>query len=105
MDLPPQSELGTQYPGPVATLVGILQNASCGVRKLMARQLRFSTSTIALFNLFPTADGGVGISSFFDITGEPPPKAAATLRLLSRKELPGGVTGLRYRVAGQRVGG
>jgi len=51
--------------------------------------------------IVPVADGGVGISSFFDIPGKPPPKAAATLRLLSRKELPGGVTWLRYRVVGQ----
>jgi len=46
----------------------------------------------------PVADGGVGISSFFDIPGDPPPKAAATLRLLSRKQLPHSVTWLRYRV-------
>ena len=46
----------------------------------------------------PVADGGVGISSFFDIPGDPPPKSAATLRLLSRKQLPGSVTWLRYRV-------
>ena len=37
---------------PVATLVAIMQNASCGVRTLMACQLRFSTSTIALVNMF-----------------------------------------------------
>ncbi len=49
--------------------------------------------------IVPVADGGVGISSFFDIPGKPPPKAAATLRLLSRKALPGSVTWLRYRVA------
>ena len=49
----------------------------------------------------PVVDGGVGISSFFDIPGKPPPKAAATIRLLSRKPLPGGVTWLRYRVAGK----
>jgi 5-amino-6-(5-phosphoribosylamino)uracil reductase len=46
----------------------------------------------------PVADGGVGISSFFDIPGDPPPRAAATLRLLSWKQLPGSVTWLRYRV-------
>jgi hypothetical protein len=49
-------------------------------------------------NIVPVVDGGVGISSFFDIPGKPPPKAAATLRLLSRKALPGSVTWLRYRV-------
>ncbi len=52
--------------------------------------------------IVPVADGGAGISSFFDIPGKPPPKAAATLRLLSRRELPGGVTWLRYRVVGKR---
>jgi 2,5-diamino-6-(ribosylamino)-4(3H)-pyrimidinone 5'-phosphate reductase len=51
----------------------------------------------------PVVDGGVGISSFFDIPGEPPPKAAATLRLLSRKDLPGSVTWLRYRVVGKHA--
>src|SRR2546422_7273457 len=35
----------------VATLVAIMQNASCGVRTLMACQLRLSTSTIDLFNM------------------------------------------------------
>ncbi|MEA2733708.1 MAG: 2,5-diamino-6-(ribosylamino)-4(3H)-pyrimidinone 5-phosphate reductase [Humisphaera sp.] len=50
----------------------------------------------------PIADGGVGISSFFDIpTKTPPPKAAATLRLLSRKAMPGGATWTRYRVTGK----
>ena len=46
----------------------------------------------------PVADGGVGISSFFDIPGDPPPKTAATLRVLSRKQLPGSVTWIRYHV-------
>jgi len=46
----------------------------------------------------PVADGGMGISTMFDIPGDPPPKAAATLRLLSRKALPGGVTWCRYKV-------
>ena len=36
---------------PVATLVAIMQNASCGVRTLIACQLRFSTSTIDLFSM------------------------------------------------------
>lgn len=48
--------------------------------------------------IVPVADGGVGVSSFFDIPGKPPPKAAATLRLISRKALPGSVSWLRYRV-------
>jgi 5-amino-6-(5-phosphoribosylamino)uracil reductase len=51
----------------------------------------------------PVADGGVGISSFFDIPGDPPPKAAATLRVLSRKQLPGSVTWLRYRVVAKHT--
>jgi riboflavin biosynthesis pyrimidine reductase len=46
----------------------------------------------------PVADGGLGISSFFDIPGEPPKKAAATLRLLSHKQLRGGVIWARYKV-------
>jgi 2,5-diamino-6-(ribosylamino)-4(3H)-pyrimidinone 5'-phosphate reductase len=46
----------------------------------------------------PVADGGVGIASMFDIPGKPPAKAAANLRLLSRKQLPGGVIWARYRV-------
>jgi riboflavin biosynthesis pyrimidine reductase len=46
----------------------------------------------------PIADGGLGISSFFDIPGNPPPKAAATLRLLSTKKLPGSVLWTRYQV-------
>src|SRR5438552_18281584 len=36
---------------PVATLVAIMQKASCGVRTLIACQLRFSTSTIVLFRM------------------------------------------------------
>ena len=46
----------------------------------------------------PIADGGEGVSSFFDIPGEAPAKAAATLRLLSHKLLPGGVIWAKYRV-------
>ena len=46
----------------------------------------------------PIADGGVGVSSFFDIPGKAPAKAAATLRLLSHKLLPGGVIWARYRI-------
>ncbi len=52
--------------------------------------------------IVPVADGGTGVSTLFDIPGKPPPKAAATLRLLSRKALPGGVTWLRYRVVSKR---
>jgi hypothetical protein len=36
---------------PVATLVAIMQNASCGVRMWIACQLRFSTRTIVLFKI------------------------------------------------------
>ncbi|HVV73428.1 MAG TPA: dihydrofolate reductase family protein [Verrucomicrobiae bacterium] len=46
----------------------------------------------------PVADGGAGISSFFDIPGEPPPRAAAALRLLSLRRLRGDVIWARYRV-------
>lgn len=53
--------------------------------------------------IVPVADGGVGISSFFDIPGDPPPKAAATLRLLSQRRLPGGATWLRYRVVARHT--
>ena len=46
----------------------------------------------------PVADGGVGVASMFDIPGKPPARAAAKLRLLSRKQMPGGVIWARYRV-------
>jgi len=46
----------------------------------------------------PVADGGVGVSSIFDIPGAAPAKAAATLRLISLRQLPGGVIWARYRV-------
>ena len=48
--------------------------------------------------IVPVADGGQGVSSFFDIPGDPPKKAAATLKLMSHKTLPGGVVWQRYRV-------
>ncbi len=48
----------------------------------------------------PIADGGTGVSTFFDIPGEPPRKAAAHLRLTSLKKLPGGVLWARYKVTG-----
>jgi riboflavin biosynthesis pyrimidine reductase len=47
----------------------------------------------------PVADGGRGVTTIFDIPGDPPPKAAALLRLKSHRRLPGGVVWLRYRVA------
>jgi riboflavin biosynthesis pyrimidine reductase len=46
----------------------------------------------------PVADGGAGVPSMFDIPGEAPVKAAAMLRLVSRKLLPGGVTWVKYKV-------
>jgi riboflavin biosynthesis pyrimidine reductase len=45
----------------------------------------------------PVADGGAGVASLFDIPGKAPKSAAATLRLLSHKLLPGGVIWARYR--------
>lgn len=50
----------------------------------------------------PVVDGGRGITTLFDIPGDPPRKAAAALRLKSQKKLPGGVNWLRYRVVGRR---
>lgn len=46
----------------------------------------------------PIADGGAGVTSFFDIPGKAPAKAAAALRLLSIRQLPGSVIWARYRV-------
>jgi 2,5-diamino-6-(ribosylamino)-4(3H)-pyrimidinone 5'-phosphate reductase len=51
----------------------------------------------------PVADGGMGISSMFDIPGEAPAKAAATLRLISRESLPGSVTWCRYKVVSRKL--
>ena len=51
----------------------------------------------------PVADGGVGVASMFDIPGKPPAQAAAKLRLLSRKQLPGGVIWARYRVVARNA--
>jgi 2,5-diamino-6-(ribosylamino)-4(3H)-pyrimidinone 5'-phosphate reductase len=47
--------------------------------------------------IVPVADGGIGVSSIFDI-GDAPKKAAAKLRLASEKKLPGGVRWVRYLV-------
>ena len=52
----------------------------------------------------PVADGGIGISSFFDIPGDPRSRAAATLRLLSLKQLSGGVIWTRYKVIARHKG-
>lgn len=51
----------------------------------------------------PIADGGIGISSYFDIPGNPPKKAAATLRLMSHKLMPGGVIWARYKVVARNT--
>lgn len=50
----------------------------------------------------PVADGGRGVSTMFDIPGDPPRKSAAALRLKSQRKLPGGVSWLRYTVVGRR---
>ena len=47
----------------------------------------------------PVVDGGRGLTTIFDIPGDPPRKAAAALRLKSYRKLPGGVSWFRYRVA------
>jgi len=49
--------------------------------------------------IVPVADGGRGVTTVFDIPGDPPRKAAALLRLTSHRRLPGGSIWLRYRVA------
>lgn len=51
----------------------------------------------------PVADGGMGISSMFDIPGKPAAKAAATLRLFSHKILPGGAVWCKYKVTAKHL--
>ena len=51
--------------------------------------------------ILPVIDGSVGITSIFDIPGRPLRHAAARLRLVSHRALPGGVQWLRYRIARQ----
>lgn len=51
----------------------------------------------------PVADGGADIASMFDIPGKAPAKAAATLRLLSLQQLPGGAIWAKYRVAARHL--
>ncbi len=51
--------------------------------------------------IVPIADGGAGITSEFDIPGPRPRMAAARLRLLQHRTLPGGFVWLRYRVLGK----
>src|SRR5207245_3874546 len=50
----------------------------------------------------PVVDGGRGVTTIFDIPGDPPRKAASALRLKSHRKLPGGVSWFRYRVLGVR---
>jgi riboflavin biosynthesis pyrimidine reductase len=52
----------------------------------------------------PIADGGVGVSSMFDIPGNAPKNAAANLRLLSHKLMSGGVIWARYKVVARHTG-
>jgi riboflavin biosynthesis pyrimidine reductase len=53
--------------------------------------------------IVPIADGGTDIASVFDIPGPPPQMAAARLRLLQHRTLPGGFIWLRHRVLGKPV--
>jgi len=46
----------------------------------------------------PIADGGVGVQTMFDIPGKAPAKAAAKLKLISHKLMPGGVSWAKYKV-------
>ena len=46
----------------------------------------------------PVVDGGVGVPGIFDIPGPASRRAAASLRLISQRTLPGGVHWLRYHV-------
>jgi 2,5-diamino-6-(ribosylamino)-4(3H)-pyrimidinone 5'-phosphate reductase len=48
--------------------------------------------------IVPVADGGMCVSSIFEIPAEVSKKAAATLRVTSQKKLPGGVNWFRYHV-------
>lgn len=47
--------------------------------------------------IVPLIDGGAGVTSVFEIA-DPKPRAAAKLRMIKRRTLPGGVQWLRYRV-------
>ena len=51
--------------------------------------------------IVPIVDGGTGVSGIFDIPGDAPKKAAATLRLMKHKKLAGGANWFRYRVVGK----
>jgi 2,5-diamino-6-(ribosylamino)-4(3H)-pyrimidinone 5'-phosphate reductase len=47
--------------------------------------------------IVPLVDGGAGVTSVFEIA-DPAPRAAAKLRMMKRRTLPGGVQWLRYKV-------
>jgi 2,5-diamino-6-(ribosylamino)-4(3H)-pyrimidinone 5'-phosphate reductase len=51
--------------------------------------------------IVPVVDGGRGVTTMFDIPGDPPRKAAAALRLKSYRRLPGGASWFRYLVTGR----
>jgi 2,5-diamino-6-(ribosylamino)-4(3H)-pyrimidinone 5'-phosphate reductase len=80
-----------------------------GLRKLMLEGGgTFNGSALAVGEIdeisqviVPIADGGRGIASVFDIPGTAPRMAAARLRLLQHRTLPGGIVWLRYRVLGK----
>ncbi len=48
--------------------------------------------------IVPVVDGGAGVPGIFDIPGPAPRRAAASLRLINRRMLPGGVHWLRYHI-------
>jgi riboflavin biosynthesis pyrimidine reductase len=48
--------------------------------------------------IVPIIDGGAGVTGLCDIPGKTPKTAAATLRVINHKKLPGGVNWFRYRV-------
>jgi riboflavin biosynthesis pyrimidine reductase len=49
----------------------------------------------------PVADGGREIQTMFDIPGDAPAKASASLRLISLKKMSGGVLWAKYKVIGK----
>ena len=48
--------------------------------------------------IVPIIDGGTGVPGICDIPGKTPKNAAAGLRVINHKKLPGGVNWFRYRV-------
>ena len=81
----------------------------CGVKKLMLEGGgAFNGSMLAAglvdevsHLVIPVIDGGRGVPGFFDIPGDTPPMAAATLKLKSTETLPGGVVWSKYKVVGR----